>query len=553
MNVPCPHCREDFAVPDQVLKRGVARVTCGRCSFTFVIRLGDPGASKPKPAPAPLLPIEGLKSSRGAPAAAGEIGVAQKKFIAADTRTTVLVDPALQEEVERAVDPVMIAAEKTAAREPTERDLTMGGAAAAPPALPATMPPPAAEPVAAPFRSRTDTLPLPGAPGAPIVPPADPARSDTLPLPIPQPADPALFDTLPLAGAPIARPIAPPSSVAQGDTARLFGVPAQSDTAPMSPLAMSPTAPDLELAEPAPAADAFESFRPVGAVTAPPPGAELPRPTAAASPPPLPVPPLPPEQAHAMAAAATAVYPPGYPPGYAPPGHAAATPPGYPPGYPRGPMLVPTGLQASGLDEFVLELPDYLRPQHSKGMKIFGVMMMLLFILALLSSVFILYQNDWRLDLTNFGAMIDRAFGRAPKQTGSDLQRGLELTTPIIEEAKLGSGERVVTAQGAIKNNDTRARKFIYVKAILKDHHDHTVVTDEAPAGNMFSKEELATLTKSQILSHLNPAGKDGRNARVQPGDSVAYMVVITDLPADYSRAKHHVTIEVSQAEVIGE
>jgi hypothetical protein len=550
MNVPCPHCREDFAVPDQVLKRGVARVTCGRCSFTFVIRLGDPGASKSKAAPAPLRPIEGMKSSQGAPAAAGEIGVAQKKFIAADTRTTVLVDPSLREEVEHAVDPVMIAAEKTTSREPTERDLTMGATAPGWPPAPSS----AATPAAAAMRSRTDTLPLPGALVAPIAPPSAPSRADTLPLP----------------GAPL--PISSPTSPAQSDTARLFGVSslAQSDTAPMPPLAMEPTAPDLALAPPPPPADAFESFRPVGAAVAPPPGAELqtPPPPAPQPAPPPPVPPAPQVMAAQAAMMAPAQAQPGqpvYPPGYAPPGYPAGYPqptgyppgaPGVPPGYPaplQRPMLVPTGLQASGLDEFVLELPDYLRPQHSKGMKIFGMLMMMMLIVALLFSVFVLYQNNWKLDLTNFGAMIDRAFGRATTQTGNDLQRGLELTTPIIEEAKLGSGERVVTAQGAIKNNDTRARKFIYVKAILKDHHDHTVVTDEAPAGNMFSKEELAKLSKSQILSHLNPAGKDGRNARVQPGDSVAYMVVITDLPADYSRAKHRVTIEISQAEVIGE
>jgi hypothetical protein len=187
-------------------------------------------------------------------------------------------------------------------------------------------------------------------------------------------------------------------------------------------------------------------------------------------------------------------------------------------------------------------------------MKIFGIFMSLVLVLGMLFFLFVLYQNNWSLDLANFGSMVSRAFGGSARPSpASDKLRGLDITSPIVAEARLASGERVVTAEGAIKNDDTRLRKYIYVRASLLDSHGRRVAGGEAPAGNMFSKEELGRLSKTQLTSHVNPAGKDGRNAKIAPGDNVAYMVVITEVPADYSRTKYRVTAEISNADVIGE
>ncbi len=73
----------------------------------------------------------------------------------------------------------------------------------------------------------------------------------------------------------------------------------------------------------------------------------------------------------------------------------------------------------------------------------------------------------------------------------------------------------------------------------------------EAPAGNVFSREQLSKLTKNKLAAKLNPAGRDGRNAKLEAGQSVAYMVVITTIPANYGPNKHTFSAEISQAELL--
>jgi hypothetical protein len=116
--------------------------------------------------------------------------------------------------------------------------------------------------------------------------------------------------------------------------------------------------------------------------------------------------------------------------------------------------------------------------------------------------------------------------------------------------ANPAKGQRpVVTAEGVVKNVGTRTRRFIYLRASVKRNR-HVIAIEEAPAGNLFSRAELAQLTKRRLQASLNPAGRQGRNARVAPGESVAYMVVITGLPNGFDLSQHRVVAEVSQAEL---
>ena len=566
MNVPCPHCREAFTVPDQVLRRGVAKVTCNHCSFAFVIRLGDPGAAKPKRRE-PAKPIEGLKSSQGAVSAAGEIGGARPKFIRAETRTTVVIDPAL-----RAADAAKLAAEAPLKHDPTQPELAVPDA---PPPAPAAPPAPAQPlPSISPADSPTERVPvdtptdriaaLGGHPpsdefevfrpvGAPVAPPPGaelPARAWSAPPPVAPPAapppPPAAPPARPITATPLvpAAPLHPASPVPLAPAA---GSPAASVMPPAPPAAMAPP--------PAPAPGLLPTAPPLAA-----PAPSLPpEPLAPAS--------LPPEPAPAPLQAALPV-------GAAPPPYPYAAYPVPVPGGPAMPTIVGTyymqpnapGVMvpsAPGMAfppgstpvVFIEVPPGYGLPQPtSRGMKIFGVFMSLVLILGTLFFLFVLYQNSWSLDLANFGSMVARAFGGSAKpSSGSDKLRGLDITSPIVAEARLSSGERVVTAEGAIKNDDTRMRRYLYVRASILDNHGRRVASVESPAGNMFSKEELSTLSRTQLNSHVNPAGKDGRNAKIAPGDNVAYMVVITEVPADFSRTKYRVIAEISQADVIGE
>ncbi|MCA9668296.1 MAG: zinc-ribbon domain-containing protein, partial [Myxococcales bacterium] len=110
MNVPCPKCKVEFAAPDELLKTGVAKASCPKCSFAFVIRLGDPAQPKQSPAPREPVRLEGVKASADVASAKGTIGTQELRFVPADTYTSIVVDDSLRAEIaavekERALDP----------------------------------------------------------------------------------------------------------------------------------------------------------------------------------------------------------------------------------------------------------------------------------------------------------------------------------------------------------------------------------------------------------------------------------------------------------------
>lgn len=184
-------------------------------------------------------------------------------------------------------------------------------------------------------------------------------------------------------------------------------------------------------------------------------------------------------------------------------------------------------------------------------MRVFGLFLTLALVGVMGFFLFVLYKNNWSLDVADFGGMVDRAFGsEKTKQYVRDELRGLEVDRPIVGEAKLVTGDRVLTVEGVVRNTDTRTRRFIYVRAIVEDNHGRKVTSVEAPAGNVFSKEQLAKVTKAKLSAQLNPAGRDGRNAKLESGQSIAYMVVVTSVPHDYSPTKYTSRTEVSQAEL---
>jgi hypothetical protein len=189
-------------------------------------------------------------------------------------------------------------------------------------------------------------------------------------------------------------------------------------------------------------------------------------------------------------------------------------------------------------------------PQAGRTARAFGLLMTVAIGLFLLFGLFVLARNDWSLDLSNVGLMLDRALGRSPRGGQvADALRGIELSTPHVAQARLLGGEIVLTAQGVVKNQDTRPRRYIYVRARLLKH-GREVKQAEAPAGNLFSPELLATLDRKALQGKMNPGGRDRRNLHLEPGQNLEYMVVMFGLPPDYSPDRYAVTAEVSQAEL---
>jgi len=470
------------------MTRGVAHVTCQKCSFKFVIRLGDPGGAKPpdeRPVGAPIDLGEGVKTSGSAVSAAGEIGAAPKpKFVAAETSTSIRVDPGFQEEIQQAV---------------SDDSLTTA---------------PGTEPLAAqPTRLEDDTAPALA---------QTPTQEEALPAPASPPTEvPASPPTEVPASPPTEVPASPPTEVPASPPTE-EAVPAQASAPPTAaelPPALAPPAPTPPAPAPAPPAPAapqsgFESFKAVNQAVAPPPGAEVPAPLPAAPP------------AAARVMATHEVMHPAY----------------------QHPLIMV--ITPQNPDEW--QMPE--QPSSSQGMRALGLFITLALVVTAVLFFYILYKNNWSLDLANLGQMVDRAFGSEKHMRDvPDELRGLELdqpANPIVEQAKLADGQAVLTVQGVVRNNDTRSHRYVYVRATLRDNHGRKVTSVESPAGNVFSAEQLASMARLRLASSISPGGRDRSNARIEPGQSVAYMVVLTMVPHDYDSSKYKVEAEISQAEL---
>lgn len=203
------------------------------------------------------------------------------------------------------------------------------------------------------------------------------------------------------------------------------------------------------------------------------------------------------------------------------------------------------------IDEDALIPDDFIlsSPEQGKGMRTLGVVITIAVGLVAMLFFFVLIRNDWSLDMANFDTMINHAFGLDTGEEPSSELRGLQVSIPLLEKGKLSSGDSVILAQGTVKNNDTRARRFIYVKVTVS-RHGRPMVSGTAPAGNIFSGNQLAKLTKAEMLGRITSRGQDGSNARIESGRSVDFMVVLTRVPHDFSPASYTAAAEVTEAEV---
>lgn len=529
------------------MTRGVARIACVQCAFSFVMRLGDPNAAKKKEEERdPLQPVtlEGVTHSGATAATAGEIGLGHRPaFVPSQTRSSIKLSPELMamieedearqrvaamiEENERNAIAVVVApgggldvdeAEASADQAAAHQAASRQPAAAPPAPMPVTAPmgvpaPAPAMPAAAPMPAAA-TMPtaatMPAAPAAPM-----PA---TVPTPVaastpPELPDRPAADLMPRS----MRPAAPPAPRDPEEPR-----PKVSRGGVEGPLRSSPTwtedDPEMAAALATPAAPppippnddsgGFEAFSPIG------PAAAAPAPMA------------------------------GYPVQPTDPARMAGPLPTATPAYPQQTAPIP-GYQDPSIDIYGLETP-----REGRFVRFVGKLMLLTVFGALGFGLFVLYRNDWQVDFSNLDRMLDRALGNAPvTQATGAVTEGLEVSRPVVAKAQFIDGKKVITATGVVRNTGALSKRFIVVRAEIR-RGVQVMVMAKAPAGNVFPPEELATLDKESLYSLTNPAGKNGRNAKVAPQQSVEYMVVFTEFPEDFSLDRYQVVAKVDTAEL---
>ncbi len=93
--------------------------------------------------------------------------------------------------------------------------------------------------------------------------------------------------------------------------------------------------------------------------------------------------------------------------------------------------------------------------------------------------------------------------------------------------------ENIMVVEGSAVNANTVAVSNIRVRGKILDASGNVLGKEESHCGTILTDDELKTLTWDEIKKELsNPYGKDFRNADIQPGDGIPFMLVFT-MPAE--------------------
>jgi predicted Zn finger-like uncharacterized protein len=85
---------------------------------------------------------------------------------------------------------------------------------------------------------------------------------------------------------------------------------------------------------------------------------------------------------------------------------------------------------------------------------------------------------------------------------------------------------------GTVVNNDRKSRSFILLKGGILDKEGKPIKEETAYAGNIITEALLKQMSKEDIKTAMkNRTGSGDNNVDVQPGASVPFMIVFTDLP----------------------
>lgn len=106
---------------------------------------------------------------------------------------------------------------------------------------------------------------------------------------------------------------------------------------------------------------------------------------------------------------------------------------------------------------------------------------------------------------------------------------------------------RIFVIQGQVDNNHAKPQTAIRVRGRLHDLKGKVVRSEVVYAGTVFDADQLRQLTPDEMKSKLSqPMGADGSPYVVEPGKSLPFVIIFTDLPGNLTEF----TAEVVGSEV---
>ena len=219
----------------------------------------------------------------------------------------------------------------------------------------------------------------------------------------------------------------------------------------------------------------------------------------------------------------------------------------------------------TGIDNKTRNKFDEIAKEFDKGSsKGGGVLKLLLVLLIVLSlvSTFVLFKNNWKLDLNNIPQMITNAFGgetqgktvvKEKKKVKSFKDQffidGKKIKANIFKMYRRGK-KHVLTVSGEIKNIDNVKKSLTTVLVKVQNISNNEIILEKRVyAGNFFTKKEIIKAKNDETLSaEYLQSGKNGANWDVQPNKVVPFMVVFY-LPKKINLSKIKIKVEVKSTQ----
>ena len=191
-------------------------------------------------------------------------------------------------------------------------------------------------------------------------------------------------------------------------------------------------------------------------------------------------------------------------------------------------------------DDISKEFKD--KSPRKSGGGIFKFIFIIFFVISLL-FVFVLFKNNWNLDLNNIPKMVENSFGLKTEKL-NNFNKDVNKAKPLKEQFfidgkkikanifKLSRRKRdkryALTISGEVKNIDSVKKSLTTVSIEVENILNNEIILEKRIyAGNFFTKKEIIKAKNDETLSaEYLQSGKNGANWGVLPNKTIPFMAV---------------------------
>ncbi len=179
-----------------------------------------------------------------------------------------------------------------------------------------------------------------------------------------------------------------------------------------------------------------------------------------------------------------------------------------------------------------LERQEYY-PEKEKG-SIFLTVIFVFLIIVTSIFIFILYRNNWELDVNNFPKMINNALnGTTSEQENKKKLVSIDeqfLISPDIKMDSYRNKKRkyLLVISGSLKNISSSLKGLVTIRADIFNKKDGVkLLSKRVYAGNTFTKKQLISFKKEiDLNAEYLQSGQNSINWNIARGKSIPFMIV---------------------------